>query len=307
MSGGRKNVPTVSVVIPAYNEADTIREVVSQVFSQSQDGFSLEEVLVYSDGSTDATVSQAEMISDPRLVVIAEHARKGLAAALTHLFGRAKGDIAIILNADIALDGPFVLSKLVAPIREGISDVTAARIEELPADTFFESMLANSMKWKKEMFFAWKGGDNIFTCFGPARAFSKRLYTEIQFPFSACDDAYSYLFCKQRGYNFSAVWDAVVRYRLPSTFSDHVRQSVRHVVGMKHLRGVFGKDFVQKESSLPAASVLSCAWSFFIHTPVLFFLYVFCTIAIACIRLITPKPNLVTWSIASSSKISVSL
>lgn len=307
MEEGKTTLPTVSVIIPAYNEEQGLPALLSQVFSQKQDGFALEKVLVYSDGSTDATVARAKEISDNRLEIVSRSQRKGLAAALTYLCTHAGSDIAILLNADIALSGPRVFADMVAPILEGKADLTAARIEELSPKTFVERVLATSMYWKKVAFSQFKGGNNMFTCFGPARAFSKRLYANIRFPFGACDDAYSYLFCTQQNLEFVAVQSASISYRLPSTIADHARQSIRYATGMKQLESVFGARVVRAEASLPLRLKASLLFRFAYTNPVYFVAYAAYTIGIALLRRFSPQPDLVLWSIAKSSKVAVSL
>ncbi len=307
MNMRRNVVPTVSVLIPAYNEVNTIRSVLLQVFEQVEDGFLLDRVIVYSDGSTDATVQEARTISDSRLVVIHEKERRGLATALNVLFTQTTADVAVILNADVAIKSASVLSELTLPIRQGRADLSAAHIEELSPRSFFEASLACSMKWKKQVFFAWKDSANIFSCFGPARAFSRRLYQPIRFPLSACDDAYSYLFCKKQGLLFAFVRTAVVHYRLPSTFSDHARQSLRYAAGMKRMEDIFGKHVVQIETSIPRWLLVKYAWTYVRTTPVLFFSYLSYMIIFRVVRPFLKQPNLTLWKMVSSSKTSVSL
>jgi glycosyltransferase involved in cell wall biosynthesis len=61
------NYPYFSVVIPAYNVQDYIKETIDSILSQSFSDF---EILVVNDGSTDNTLEILEAISDPRLRII---------------------------------------------------------------------------------------------------------------------------------------------------------------------------------------------------------------------------------------------
>ena len=54
----------VSVGIPVFNEANNIASVIQDILRQQQDGWELVEVLVYNDGSTDATVEQAKTVNN---------------------------------------------------------------------------------------------------------------------------------------------------------------------------------------------------------------------------------------------------
>lgn len=300
-------LPSVAVVIPAYNEAASIRQLLLQVIDQTQTEFTLQRIVVYSDGSSDETVSQAQSVQDSRIQVIVNEKRGGLAAALNALFAEIDSDVAILLNADIRLADQHVISRLVTPIVHGQADLTSALIEELPARNFFEAVLAAGMEWKKQMFQAWQGGHNFFTCFGPARALSKRLYQTIHIPFGAVDDGYSYLFCKQRGLTFRFVPSAVVQYRLPQNFSDHAKQSFRFAKGIKEIRTLFSTPDICKDTVLPALLVMRTACTQFIRHPITFGLYGVLLIALRSIQPFLKPPDLYRWQIAQTSKTSVHL
>ena len=70
--------PPVSVVIPAYNRAGTIRAAVESVLRQT---FADIEVLVVDDASTDGTRTAAEAVADPRVRVLAHDRNRGASAA----------------------------------------------------------------------------------------------------------------------------------------------------------------------------------------------------------------------------------
>jgi glycosyltransferase involved in cell wall biosynthesis len=72
------SAPAVSVVIPAYNRAATIRAAVQSVLGQTLSDI---EVIVVDDGSQDATLEVASGIADPRLRVIASPRNMGASAA----------------------------------------------------------------------------------------------------------------------------------------------------------------------------------------------------------------------------------
>jgi glycosyltransferase involved in cell wall biosynthesis len=110
---------TVSFLIPAYNEARTIEEVVRRVEALPIE----KQIVVVDDGSTDETPAILERIAGelPNLVTIRQqNAGKGAAvrAALAH----ATGEIAVIQDADMEYD-PAEVPALIEPIERGIADV----------------------------------------------------------------------------------------------------------------------------------------------------------------------------------------
>jgi glycosyltransferase involved in cell wall biosynthesis len=80
--------PTVSVVIPAYNRAATIRPAIESVLRQSWTDF---ELLVVDDGSTDGTLEAAAAVKDCRLRLLANPRNLGAAAARNTGIRAARG------------------------------------------------------------------------------------------------------------------------------------------------------------------------------------------------------------------------
>jgi GT2 family glycosyltransferase len=80
--------PPVSVVLPAYNRAGTIRAAIDSVLRQTFADF---ELLVVDDCSTDGTREVVAEVRDPRLRLIAMPANRGAAAARNAGIGEARG------------------------------------------------------------------------------------------------------------------------------------------------------------------------------------------------------------------------
>ncbi len=110
----------VSVVIPAYNEAATIRDVIRNVRAVKVPGVTLELVVV-DDGSTDGTSQICESLGRD-IDVYERQENQGKGAALRAGINRASGEVILIQDADLEYD-PNEYPKLLGPILSGKADV----------------------------------------------------------------------------------------------------------------------------------------------------------------------------------------
>ena len=108
----------LSVVIPVYNEKETINEILKRVQSVAQD----KEIIVVDDRSTDGTTELLSQISDDNITVLFHPVNRGKGAALRTGFECVTGDIVIIQDADLEYD-PSEYGRLIEPILDGRADV----------------------------------------------------------------------------------------------------------------------------------------------------------------------------------------
>ena len=109
----------VSFLIPAYNEAATIGEVLARVDALGLDV----QIVVVDDGSTDATASIVEAYAAARPhVELLRQPNRGKGAAVRLAATRITKEIAVIQDADMEYD-PADVIELIAPIERGVADV----------------------------------------------------------------------------------------------------------------------------------------------------------------------------------------
>ncbi|HET6277698.1 MAG TPA: glycosyltransferase family 2 protein, partial [Candidatus Polarisedimenticolia bacterium] len=108
----------LSVVIPVYNEIQTIRQVLDRVRSSPFD----KEIILVDDGSTDGSREFLASLDDPAIVVVLQEQNQGKGAALRAGFDRAGGEVVVVQDADLEYD-PADYPRLLGPILEDKADV----------------------------------------------------------------------------------------------------------------------------------------------------------------------------------------
>ncbi len=109
----------VSFLIPAYNEAATIGEVLARIDALGLDS----QIVVVDDGSTDATASIVAAYASGRPhVELVRQRNQGKGAAVRAAIPRIAREIAVIQDADMEYDPADVVA-LIAPIERGVADV----------------------------------------------------------------------------------------------------------------------------------------------------------------------------------------
>ncbi len=111
----------LSVLIPCYNEVNTVEEVLDRVESVQL----ADEIIIIDDGSTDGTrdvLAEIEAQQRPGVRVIYHERNQGKGAAVATGFHNATGDVFLIQDADFEYD-PREYPVLLKPIQEGISPV----------------------------------------------------------------------------------------------------------------------------------------------------------------------------------------
>jgi glycosyltransferase involved in cell wall biosynthesis len=114
-------VKTLSIVIPVFNEAKTIGEVLDRVRKAPAAGL-IKELVVVDDGSRDGTREYLAGIREEGTRCIFHERNQGKGAAVRTGFAQATGDIVIVQDADFEYD-PADYPRLLQPILEGKADV----------------------------------------------------------------------------------------------------------------------------------------------------------------------------------------
>lgn len=138
----------VSIVIPVYNEKNTILNLLQRVKNSEIGNFS-KEIIVIDDGSTDGTREILKGLDDHNIKVLYHAVNTGKGNALRTGFASANGDIVIVQDADLEYD-PGEYMKLLSPIEHGTSSVvygsryiSSETRKKIPFGTWFVTKITN--------------------------------------------------------------------------------------------------------------------------------------------------------------------
>lgn len=133
----------ITVLIPVYNEINTIEEIISRVKATGL----ASEILLVDDGSVDGSRELLQNINGrDQIRVILHEKNKGKGAAVRTGIKSARGDVILIQDADLEYD-PRDYPALLKPLEEGLADVVyGSRFLGGPRrPTMFWHMIANKL------------------------------------------------------------------------------------------------------------------------------------------------------------------
>ncbi len=136
----------LSVVVPAWNEAESLPELAERVRAEAETAGLDWELIVVDDGSTDATWDAVASLNaaDPRVHGIRFARNYGKAAALASGFEAARGSRVITMDADLQ-DDPAEIPALLAKLDEGWDLVSGWKQDR--KDSFIKNNTSKVFNW----------------------------------------------------------------------------------------------------------------------------------------------------------------
>ena len=164
----------LSVVVPVFNEKDTIEEVYNRIRAVDIE----KEIILVDDCSTDGTKEIISGLAANDTKILFHDKNMGKGAALRTGFRKATGDLLVIQDADLEYD-PSEYPKLVQPILEGRADVVyGSRFAggEARRVLFFWHMIGNKFLTLLSNMFTNLNLTDMETCY---KLFTRDIYTKI--------------------------------------------------------------------------------------------------------------------------------
>lgn len=262
---------TVSIGIPAYNEAANIRQLLVNLLAQKQVDFQLKEIIVITDGCTDDTVKIIKSIKNKLINLHIGNTRIGQQLRQNQIIKASKGSVLVIIEGDTLLENEYTLEKLVKPFidnKDRKLGMVVGNDYAVSPKTFFEKIVFNSDQFKHEIFDRLNNGINIYTTGGHSmRAFPKEFTKYLEWPKDAPEDAYAYLRLKELGYSIQRQKGVKSYMRNVAHIKDRTRQSAKFVSGKRALLKYFPVDLIKSEYYVPKRLIIGNLISHFVKNP----------------------------------------
>lgn len=169
-------LPTVSIVIPAYNEEDTIRHCLVAAISQTVPAH---EILVVDNRSTDGTRAAVEAMQaafpEANILLLSQDAEQGITPTRNAGFDAATGDVIGRIDSDSALEPDWVEQVQLAFASGGL-DAASGSVEyyDMPMRNFGHHADDTFRKLQVKL-----AGDFVFL-FGSNMALTKKAWLEVR-------------------------------------------------------------------------------------------------------------------------------
>lgn len=262
----------VSVGIMAYNEEQNIGELLTDLLSQNIAKEILDEVIIISSGSTDATNQIITKFAkkDKRIKPIFQKTRKGKAAAVNLFLEKSRNDILVLLSADILLKST-TFRELLKPLKHSGVGIVGAHPVPVNDKTTFFGFTAHTL-WDLHHKISLKSPK-----MGEMIAFRK-IFKRIP-QSTSVDEANIEPLIKGQGYKAIYAPKAVVYNKGPETLSEFIHRRRHIAAGHYSVR----YDFHYSVSTLSGLKVfkvmltnLSPSWRFIFWMPLIVLLEMYC-------------------------------
>ncbi len=298
-----KSKITVSIGIAAYNEEKNIGRLLRTIFSQKAGSYSIKEILIVSDASTDKTVEAVKKFHRKIIKLTEGEKRRGQAARMNEILGQFIGNILVFLDADIILASENTLENLIKAFRKNNNvGLVGGSTHPLVKNTFTSQAVAVSSMAYDEIRRSLRGGNTIYACSGHILALSKVFAKHVRIQEDVyATDAFLYFSAFALGYRFVYVRSAKVWHRSPDNIKDQIKQNSRFVSSPYQLAQIFG-NIVYEAYAIPKLFFLKVTAKQFLKAPIhsvyIFLVNMYCKL----IAKRTAKKLNGIWNIALSTK-----
>lgn len=297
----RRTKPTVSIVIPTYNEASIIKHKLDNILLIDYPSEKL-EVIVVDSASTDETRSivnrfAIEHVREINVVLVEQAVRRGKSEAINEALLRVRSEILILTDADVTFP-PDSVSRLVEKIdRPELGAVSGVEIP-VGAKSFLATLESGYRRVYTAVRLAEASSDTPFMCESELSAYKTELLEPLR-PGTVCDDVELTVTVRRKG--FRAVYASDVPFF--ETEADKLGPKLKHKFrrGMNNQHALLRNSNVLFSKTLGKYGTVVFPFEFFVHvvSPVLLTLALISFVALAIITPISAVVSVLTTMVLS--------
>ena len=230
----QKTCPAVSIVIVVHNAGDLISAKLTNCLELNYPSDAL-QVVVYSDGSTDATEQKVREFDAPGILFLSHSDHEGKNISINRAVKHCSGEILLFSDADAMLERN-ALENLVYPFEDmGIGGVCGQRVLG-EQDMELSGAQRQYVRFDSLIKQLESRTGSITSNDGKIYAIRKSLFTEVEQ--GVTDDLFACLSIVKQGYRFVFRSDARARVTIPSRNSMHEIDRRRRIV-TRSLWGIY--------------------------------------------------------------------
>lgn len=298
---------TVTIGIPAFNEELNILHVLRSCLRQTGEGFSVERILVISDGSEDRTETIVGEFSEahPIVTLVADRERKGKIYRLNQLCRMNESNFLIFLDADTVFESEHAIEEAIRVFGDD-DGVNVVAMHEIPvkAETFVERINnAGCYLWDETRLFV-NHGNHIHNLRGSGSVVRKKLADALEFPVTlTTDPAFLYLKAIEKNPDgFRYAYKAHILYHSPDSIDECRIQGSRAIFDQKgHVSKYFG-DWVFDKYRIPTRYKIRAVLRRMVRDPIFTTLAVLLGLYVRLFPLQDEMMKKHTWKIVRSTK-----
>jgi glycosyltransferase involved in cell wall biosynthesis len=262
---------TVTIGIPAYNEAHNIAYLLNAIFTQQLHMVTIKEILVYSDASTDKTNHIVTTLAKkyPNIRLLVGKKRRGKYFRVNELFALCKTEILVLLDADIALnDKDFIEALVTALAKDKKAVMMVSQVKYMQPKGFMANIIYTSFVLEAFISMSVPGFDISENFHGAATAYRNSFVKTIAMPVGLIDPhLYIYLSARKvKGFRMHP--DAIILQYIPTTIKD-VKQLMQRSIGKKDpiILASFDEKFIRKARYIAKRYKIIGIWKCFLWNP----------------------------------------
>jgi cellulose synthase/poly-beta-1,6-N-acetylglucosamine synthase-like glycosyltransferase len=220
-----ERIPTLSVIVPTYNEASVIRAKIESLTASSYPKEKY-EIIAVDSGSTDGTLRILEEYGKDGVILLKQEKRMGKANAINFALQKVNSDIIVLTDANAEFD-PDALNKLVQKFDKNTGAVLP-RLMPCGKLSYWDEAFHELHHLYKSLE---SKADSVFIVFGELFAFRRELVDRID-ENAVADDLEIALTIRGKNYKIIYSPDVKVREKVPSSQREVRAQKTRRIFGI---------------------------------------------------------------------------